>query len=125
MLQQSAAVHGPRVQLLRIAGSEGTAWLDESWTLWRVGRGGEPERVVPDADLAPPAHVGMSTAGPFAARELPSFVRQAERFADAIEGRTSASDPRVATFDDGVAVQRVMDAARASSRTARWVDVAS
>jgi predicted dehydrogenase len=123
VLQQSAAVHGPRIQLLRIAGSEGTAWLDERWTLWRVGRSGEPEQVTPDADLAPPAVDIPAWAGPFAAREVPSFVRQAKRFADAIEGRTSTGDPRVATFDDGVAVQRVMDAARESSRSARWVDV--
>lgn len=140
VLQQSAAVHGPRIQLLRIAGSEGSAWLDESWTLWRVGRAGEPERVEPDADLAAPAVDIPSWAGPFAAREVPSFVRQAEAFADAIENaegtsgvttrRASSDDgaaashtPRVATFDDGVAVQRVMDAARRSSRDQRWVDV--
>jgi predicted dehydrogenase len=29
VLQQSAAVLGPRFQALRISGSEGTAWLDE------------------------------------------------------------------------------------------------
>ncbi len=48
--------------------------------------------------------------------ELPAFVRQAERFADLIEGRAVAS-PRPATFVDGHACQRIMDVARVASAT--------
>ncbi|HZR79856.1 MAG TPA: Gfo/Idh/MocA family oxidoreductase [Candidatus Binatia bacterium] len=129
VLHQSAAMIGPRSGSLRIAGSEGTAWLDEDWRLWMVrrrtdaddgsaGAPGDPALVPPDADLALPEVDIPRGSGPFAARELPCFVRQALAFADAIEGRP-ASGPAAATFADGVAVQRVMDAAR----TGRWMAV--
>ena len=124
VLHQSAAVLGPRFSAMRVAGADATAWIDETWELWLAGRTGTPERVAIDADLAPPPIAIPSGAGPFAARELPSFVRLAEAFADAIEGRSRpAGAPAPATFDDGVACQRVMDAARAASREQRWVEV--
>ena len=76
------------------------------------------------ADLEPPPIALPPGAGPFAARELPSFVRHAQAFADAIEGRPfQEGAPCPATFDDGVACQRVMDAARTASREARWVQL--
>jgi predicted dehydrogenase len=124
VLAQSAAVLGPRVALLRIAGTDGTAWLDDAWHLWRAGRTGAPEAVAVDDDLAVPAVEVPPGSGPFAARELPSFVSLARAFADAIEGRPPAPDaPRAATFADGLACQRVIDAARAASREGGWVDV--
>ncbi|HZR82166.1 MAG TPA: hypothetical protein VFD92_13810 [Candidatus Binatia bacterium] len=129
VLHQSAAVIGPRSSSLRVAGSEGTAWLDDEWRLWVAGRrasgdggatagAGDPVLVPASADLALPL-VGIPPgSGPFASRELPCFVRQALAFADAIEDRP-ASGPAAATFADGVAVQRVMEAARAG----RWTEV--
>lgn len=124
VLHQSAAVLGPRVQALRVSGREGTAWLDEAWNLWRAGRTGDPEPVpIPD-DLAAPAIELPAHAGRFAARELPSFVRLAEAFADAIEGRDRPPRaPAAATFADGLASQRIIDAARASSRAGRRVEI--
>ena len=123
VLQQSAAVLGPRCQVLRVAGSEGTAWLDEQWILWRAGRSGDPEVVpVPD-DLALPSVTPPPHAGPFAARELPSFIAMAHRFADRVRGTGGSGDPLPATFADGVACQRVMDAARDASRSRRWIDL--
>jgi predicted dehydrogenase len=111
VLHQSAAVLGPRSSALRIAGSEGTAWIDEEWRLWIARRGTEPALApIPD-DLALPALEVPRSAGPFAARELPCFVRQAEALAAAIDGR-SFTDPTPATFADGLATQRVMAAAR-------------
>jgi len=111
VLHQSAAMLGPRASSLRIAGSEGTAWLDEEWRLWTARPGREPTLEPVPADLLGPAVDIPKSAGPFAARELPCFLRQAEAFADRIEGRPR-SGPEPATFDDGVAVQRVMAAAR-------------
>jgi predicted dehydrogenase len=126
VLQQSAAVLGPRFQALRISGSEGTAWLDESWTLWHVGRQGDPRPVLVDGDLAPPDVEIPPHAGPFAARELPSFVSLAAAFGDAILGRHGAAGaPAPAGFMDGLACQRLIDAARQAASSRRWVDVAT
>ncbi|HXJ32839.1 MAG TPA: Gfo/Idh/MocA family oxidoreductase [Candidatus Eisenbacteria bacterium] len=124
VLHQSAAVLGPRFSAMRVAGADATAWIDDAWDLWLAGRTGTPARVAIDADLAPPPVEIPPGAGPFAARELPSFVRLAEAFADAIErGPRPAGAPAPATFDDGVACQRVIDAARTASRAQRWVEV--
>lgn len=120
ILQQSAVSWGPRLTMVRIAGSEATAWIDERGTLWCAGRGREPFEVPIDADLRLPDVAPPEQSGPFARWEFPAFIRQAERFADAIEGRTSEG-PAAATFVDGVACQAVMDAAREASRTGRWV----
>jgi predicted dehydrogenase len=42
-----------------------------------------------------------------------------------IEGRDGADSPPLATFEDGVAGQAVIDAMRQSSQESRWVSVAS
>jgi predicted dehydrogenase len=126
VLQQSAAVRGPRLQAFRLSGSDGTAWIDEAWRLWRAGTTGDAEEVRPDDDLDAPDVQIPPESGPFAARELPSFVRLAERFGDAIAGRSAPpAAPRAATFGDGLACQRLMDAARAASRSTAWVEVES
>jgi predicted dehydrogenase len=123
VLEQSAAVLGPRAQLLRLSGSEGTAWIDEAWDLWRAGRAGEPARVPVEADLALPAGDVPPGSGPFASRELPSFARMATAFRDAVRGvPVGAVAP--ATFADGLACQRILDAAREASRTRRWLRLA-
>jgi predicted dehydrogenase len=122
VLQQSAAVLGPRFQALRLSGSEGTAWFDEAWVLWQAGRTGEPNRVPIADDLLAPAVELPPHGGPFAAREFPSYVRLAETFGDAILGRDSAIGmPPAPTFDDGLACQLLMDAAREASRAMAWV----
>jgi len=71
------------------------------------------------AELRLPAVAIPGGAGPFARRELPAFVRMAERFADLIQG-APPGETRPASFEDGLAVQAVMDAARASSRLGTW-----
>ncbi len=121
-VQQSAVAWGPRLTMVRIAGSEATTWIDERGTLWCAGRGRDPFEVPIDADLRLPDVAPPERSGPFARWEFPAFIRQAERFADAIEGRASAG-PATATFDDGVACQEVMDAVRESARTGRWIGV--
>jgi len=120
VMQQSAAVWGPRLTLVRVAGAEATAWIDERGALWWARGAGKPSAVAIDADLALPAVTVPEASGPFARWELPAFVRQAERFAEAIDGRAGDA-PAPATFDDGVACQEVMDAARTASRTGQWV----
>jgi predicted dehydrogenase len=120
MMQQSAVSWGPRLTMARVAGSEGTAWIDERGQLWRAGPQIRAMEIEPDLDLALPSVEIPPDGGPFARWEFPAFVRMADRFADAIEGRSSAF-PAAATFADGVAVQAVMDAARVAARERRWV----
>jgi len=75
-------------------------------------------------ELTPRAVEIPRGAGPFAARELPSFAHLAGAFADAITGSTRPSwAPAAATFADGLACQRLMDAARTASQSSTWLDV--
>ena len=120
IIQQSAVSWGPRLTMIRITGSEATAWIDERGTLWCAGRARDPFAVHIDADLRLPDATPPAESGRFARWEFPAFLRQAERFADAIEGR-AADGPAAATFADGVACQAVMDAAREGSQRGRWV----
>jgi predicted dehydrogenase len=119
VLQQSAATWGGRFEALRIAGSEATCWI-EGTDLWRAGRDGKAAAVAIADDLRLPSIPIEPWMGPFAAIELPAFVRQAERFADLIDG-LAVDKPRPATFADGLACQRVMDAARDASLSGRWI----
>jgi predicted dehydrogenase len=119
VLQQSAATWGERFEVLRVAGSEATCWITGG-QLWRGDRNGHTAAVeIPD-DLRLPEVVTAPWMGPFAAVELPAFVRQAEHFANLIDGRP-IDGPAPATFADGVACQRIMDAARDASTSGRWI----
>jgi predicted dehydrogenase len=121
VIQQSAATWGERFEVLRIAGSEATCWI-RNGQLWRAGRDGKAAVVVIPDDLRLPEVATAPWMGPFAAVELPAFVRQAEHFADLIDGLPSAR-PGPATFTDGAACQRVMDAARAAAAAGRWISL--
>ena len=119
VLQQSAATWGERFEALRIAGSDATCWI-AGGRLWRAGRDGHEAAVdIPD-DLRLPEVETAPWMGPFAAVELPAFVRQAEHFANLIDGLPMGR-PGAATFADGAACQRIMDAARAASASGRWI----
>ena len=119
VLQQSAATWGGRFEALRIAGSDATCWIEGN-QLWRAGREGRAAVVAIAEDLQLPSVPTAPWMGPFAAVELPAFIRQAERFADHIDG-LAVAEPRPATFADGLACQRVMDAARDASLSGRWI----
>jgi predicted dehydrogenase len=120
VLQQSAATWGGRFEVLRIAGSDATCWITGG-RLWRAGRDG-PEAAVDVADdLRLPEVATAAWMGPFAAVELPAFVRQAEHFANLIDSLPVVGHPAPATFADGAACQRIMDAARAASSSGRWI----
>ena len=121
ILQQTSVARGRRYVTLRIAGSDATAWIDERGRLFRQGRETDPcEMGIPPELLLPPVPAPPD-AGPFAAWELPAFVRQAQRFADLIATGRPALDPPPASFADGVACQRALDAVREAGRSGRWV----
>ena len=124
VLCQSAAVLGPRLQAFRLSGSDGSAWLDDDWVLWRAGRTGTPQQVEIEPDLAAPVVAIPAQAGPFAGREFPSFVRLAVAFGDLITGSPATPGaPACATFADGLAAQTLADAARDASRSGTWTTI--
>jgi predicted dehydrogenase len=51
------------------------------------------------------------------------YTRLCETFRALIEGRSVPDDPRPATFADGLAGMRVLDAIRESDRTHTWVEI--
>src|SRR5262249_31959925 len=119
VLQQSAATWGGRFEVLRIAGSDATCWI-AGGRLWRAGRDGHEAAVDVADDLHLPEVATAPWMGPFAARELPASVRQAEHSANLIDGLPPRA-PAPATFADGAACQRIMDAARTASTSRRWI----
>jgi predicted dehydrogenase len=53
------------------------------------------------------------------------YTRLCETFRALIEGGSVPDDPRPATFADGLAGMRVLDAIRRSDREHTWVDIDS
>jgi predicted dehydrogenase len=120
VLQQTAAAWGPPAGFTRVAGTEGTLWLDGA-TVWLARAGQEPAAVPVPPDLALPPPASSPPADDprhrFSHLELGPSIRQAEVFAQLIRGEPlSPHLPRPATFADGVACMEVLDAARRGGR---------
>jgi predicted dehydrogenase len=148
-LVQSSAAAGPGASMTRVVGAEGTLWIkgDTVYVGTDATPDGEiveppPKLVLPDVDaLATGALAEMTRT------ELPPYIRLAEAFRAAIEGvggpgtggsgsgsgtgsglgsgsGSGWTGPRAATFDDGVACIRVLDAVRQSAADGgRWTAV--
>jgi predicted dehydrogenase len=102
---------GPR---LEVWGDEGTLVLDESERLWGAPKGRAPEELTErETVTAPP---GMEYAPLWGL----SFVRLVDHLAAAILDRGPVAP--AATFADGLAAQRVMDAVRQTAATG-WARV--
>ncbi len=102
---------GPRVELW---GDEGTLVLDERERLWGAPAGKELVELTEPETLGPPP--GMTYVPLWGL----SFIRLVDHLAAAIlDGAPVAP---AATFDDGLAVQRVMDAVRAGGPR-QWAPV--
>jgi predicted dehydrogenase len=107
----TAHARGPR---LEVWGDEGTLVLDDSERLWGGPAGGElAELTERETVTAPP---GMEYAPLWGL----SFVRLVDHLAAAILDRAPVAP--AATFADGLATQRVMDAVRRTAQ-AGWVRV--
>lgn len=101
----SSVTPGPPATWFEIVGSEGRLMLDEvalTLTAWRDGEEQDLTIVDPSRDL-------KGLPNPLWA---PSFVNFAREIADAIEAKRHV--PGAADFRDGLAIQRVLDAARRS-----------
>jgi len=119
---------------VRISGSEGAVWIEgvQGEAIWVADRSGNKKRVPvpPELVLPPPLpfpHAQlMQTAYEQAhafGTDLAPYTRLIERMKARIEGHESSAAPPLATFQDGVAGQAVIDAMRQSSRESRWVEV--
>jgi predicted dehydrogenase len=123
-LIQSSAAAGPGAGMTRLVGTRGTLWADGDTVRLAddddpSGRVLEPppELVLPDVDtLATGALAEMTLM------ELPPYIRLAQAFMAAIEGEPPLPGPQPATFEDGLACMRVIDAVRQSAATrGQWI----
>lgn len=126
LVQHCAAVRGTPTRVCRVVGDAGSVWLDGG-AVWLAD--GEPARVVavpPDLTLPDPPPPSSDVRESFTPIELPPYTRLAERLRDVVLGRpVDPAAPATPTFQDGPAVQRVLDAVRASSAAGgAWTEVA-
>ena len=129
VLQSSAGDWGPPLIVSRIAGTRGTVWI-EGDAVWLADRSGQQMVPVPDdlrlGPAEPPPFDLLVTAYDLlhsTGIDLAPYTRLAETFRDLILGRPIAPDPRPATFADGVAGMRVLDAIRRSAAERTWIAV--
>jgi len=133
-LQSTSGDWAPPVIITRVSGDRGAAWIDGVGATVCVAdaRGTRTLPVpedLPQVSGAPPLPEGIVTTmyermishgmdfGP--------YTRLAEVFRDRILGEEVASEPRAATFADGVAQMAVLDAVRRSAAERTWVEVES
>ena len=96
---------------IQVEGTAGVARLDDGADLYAAPVGAELEPAAVPAEFPTHEQTGMPPAGVFA-RCLPLYLRDLV----AAVGRGEHELPLAATFEDGLATQRVLDAARASAQ---------
>ncbi|MCJ7671605.1 MAG: Gfo/Idh/MocA family oxidoreductase [Acidimicrobiia bacterium] len=125
MLQQTAAAWGPLAGMTRVAGSQGTIWIDGDQP-WIADADGT-RRLEAPADLVLPGPPGESDdpRHRFTHLELGPFTRLCEVLLAGVQGRPLPDAVPVPTFVDGLAEMRVMDAIRASAAAGATVTLTS
>jgi predicted dehydrogenase len=121
VIQSSAGTWGPPLDIARVSGSEGTIWT-EGGAVRISGRGGDrelpvaPEFVLPPAPpiTADPRHDTPRWKG-LVQVELAPYTELCRTMRAAILGEPAKSPVVPASFADGVAAMRVMDAIRQSA----------
>jgi predicted dehydrogenase len=129
VLQSTAGAWGPMDFITRVSGSKGTAWL-QGQDVCVADANGTRTLEVPEDLLTlpadpPPAELMVTTYDHLHAAgfDLGPYTKLFELMRDRILGLPTAPDPVPATFADGLAAQRVLDAIRLSSAERRWVDL--
>lgn len=121
VLQQTAAAWGPTLDIVRVAGTDGTVWLDGSkiWLADRVAANEVP--IAPDVMLPPIPAVSddprqSSVKWQWLVKvELAPYLSLCQAWRGAIEGGPASRTVPLPTFADGVACMEVLDAIRASA----------
>lgn len=115
ILQHTAGAWGAGATMTRVAGTEGTVWV-ESGTVKIADRNGARDLPVPDdLVLPPPPPPSDDPRHRFSGIELGAFTRLCEAMRAAVDGRAPSAAVPVPTFADGVACMEVLDAIRKSA----------
>jgi predicted dehydrogenase len=126
-LIQSGAAAGPAASMTRVMGTTGTLWAKGD-TVYLADDGAPGGYVLdPPAGLALPNVDALATGSlaEMTRSELPPYIRLAQAFRAAIEGAPVETGPHPATFEDGLACMRVLDAVRQSATDGgRWTAIA-
>ena len=129
LLQSSAGTWGAPLAVARFAGARGTLWI-EGEDVW-VGDAAGPRKlpvpddlkhsapIPPDRELLVTSYDRLHSMG----IDLGPFTKLFAALRVQMEGGKPPADPAAATFADGLAVQRVLDAVRRSAAEQSWVRV--
>jgi len=115
VLQQTAAAWGPPAGVTRVAGSQASAWIDGAEAWIADADGTRRLEIPPDLAMPPPPPTSDDPRHQFTHLELGPFTRLCEVLRAGVEHRPFEPAVPVATFVDGVASMRVLDAIRASA----------
>ncbi|WP_238013282.1 Gfo/Idh/MocA family oxidoreductase [Dactylosporangium sp. AC04546] len=117
VLQECAAAWGEPVEVTRVAGTAGTVSVAD----------GRARLTTPDGshdltpDVAPPPSTEPGDTRPWTAQEIASYTGLARWLHQRLSGTAEAGFPRPATFADGLAVLRVVEAIQASAEQRRTI----
>lgn len=115
-MQQSAGAWGEPASLCRCAGTAGTVWV-EAGKVFVADRTGTRQLPVPsELELPPPPPAADPTSpNRLSHFEIGPFTRLVETLRATIAGEPPSSAVAPATFHDGLACMRIMDAMHASA----------
>jgi predicted dehydrogenase len=114
ILQHTAGAWGPMAGMTRVAGTEGTVWI-EGGTVKVADRNGTRDLPVPADLMLPPPPPGADPGQRPPGVELSAFTRLCEVLRAGMDGKVPAAAVPIPTFADGVACMEVLDAIRKSA----------
>ncbi len=131
VMQSTPADRGPFLVETRVVGTRGTAWIEGLGDTVRVTDGdGERRLAIPEdlrtaAPSAPPAALLETAYERMIGHglDLGPYTRLAEQFRARIDGTPPPPGPEPATFADGVADMRVLDAVRRAAAEGTTVPI--
>ena len=115
VLAQTAAAWGPMTGVTRVVGTRASAWIEGSDAWLADGDGARRLDVPPDLALPRPSGESDDPRHRFTHLELGPFTRLCQALRAGVDGRGIESAVPLATFADGVAATRTLDAVRASA----------
>lgn len=115
VIQQSAGAWGPSGSMARVAGTEGTLWVENGAVKLATKEGVRDLPVPDDLQLPPPPEKSDDPRKAFSQFELGPYIRLCEVLRAGVDGRAFTPAVPAPTFRDGVAAMAVMDAVRRSA----------
>lgn len=115
VLQYTSGAWGAVTDMARVAGTQGTVWIQHG-TVHIADDSGARELPMP-ADIALPPATGYSKSTGATARDPGPYTRLCEVLRAGVDGREFTSAVPPPTFHDGVACMEVMEAIRFSAKS--------